>query len=214
MGGVHFHRDEDFVASALREVDRLADKAGLTAQSRLLDWGCGAGRLAVGVIEKYGRIGQYHGVDVQKPLIAWADRHIGNRDGFRFTHVDLANARYNPAGRRARTIPGGSGEFDVFYAYSVFSHLTGEDTRLYLQEIGRLLTGGGRAFVTAFVEDDVENEAENPPGYGPMTWSGPLHCVRYRREFFDKMVADAGLSVVVHEHGQETDGQSLYVLAT
>lgn len=37
MGGVHFHRDEDFVASALREVDRLADKAGLTAQSRLLD---------------------------------------------------------------------------------------------------------------------------------------------------------------------------------
>lgn len=212
MGGEHFRDDDAFVASAVREVGRLADQAGATKESRLLDWGCGSGRLAVGLIEQYGGIGEYHGVDVQKPLISWAERHLGSRPGFHFTHVNLANARYNPAGQTVQEIPGDTGGYDVFYAYSVFSHLRTADTAAYLREVARLLAPGGRAFVTAFVEDDVEDEAENPPGYGPMDWSGPLHCVRYRREFFEKMVAEAGLSSVEHEHGQETDGQSLYVL--
>lgn len=212
MGGEHFHDDGAFVAGATKDVDRLVADAGLSKDSRLLDWGCGAGRLAVGVAERFGRIGEYHGVDVQPHLIAWANKHLGDRTGFHFTHVDLANARYNPAGQAVQEIPGDTGGYDVFYAYSVFSHLTSGDTGAYLREVARLLAPGGRAWITAFVEDDVEDEAENPPGYGPLNWSGPLHCVRYSRRFFEKMVDEAGLTVAEHRHGQETDGQSLYIL--
>lgn len=211
MGGEHFRSDAAFVSSAVREVERLEEAAELSVGSRLLDWGCGAGRLAVGVVERYGRLSEYHGVDVQLPLIRWAAKHLGPRPGFRFTHVDLANSRYNPAGRAVQTIPGESGTYDVFYAYSVFSHLLEDDTRAYLKEVARLLSPGGRAFVTAFVEDVVEDVVENPEGYGPFDWSGPLHCVRYRREFFEELAESAGLRVEQHKHGQETDGQSLYV---
>jgi SAM-dependent methyltransferase len=213
MGGAHFRRDDAFLSSAVTDVSRLETWIGLGPSSRLLDWGCGAGRLAVGIVETMGRIEHYHGVDVQAHLVDWAQRHLGDRAGFTFTHVDQANPRYNPRGSAERTIPGESGGYDCFYAYSVFSHLTADDTAAYLGEVSRLLAPGGKAFVTVFVEEDVPDEEENPVGYGPLRWRGRLHCVRYERGFFEHMVRGAGLEIESHEHGKETDGQSLYVLS-
>lgn len=210
MGGHNFETDHDFVLSAIREVDRLTDH-GFSDASRLLDWGCGAGRLAVGLKENGGSPSAYHGVDVQKPLIQWAQRHLG--DGrFHFMHVNSSNARYNPNGVIDRHIPGVDCSFDVIYAYSVFSHMTAVDVRTYLGEIRRLLRPGGFSFFTAFVEDDVEPEIENPPGYGGREWDGTLLCVRYDRQYFEKMICDANLALSHFDHGNETDGQSLYVV--
>lgn len=210
MGGEHFRSDAAFVTSACAEVDRLRTH-GLVREGRLLDWGCGAGRLAVGVRERWGRLGLYHGVDVQRPLIEWAQQHLGG-EGFHFTHVDVANARYNPDGSPARHIPGDDQDYDVFYAYSVFSHMLGDDVAPYLHEVRRLLRPSGFAFITAFVEDGVEDEVENPPGYGPMEWAGRLHCVRFNRDYFEAMVTSAGLRMDTFEYGRETDGQSLMIL--
>ena len=61
----------------MRDVKRLQDYAGLTKDSRLLDWGCGAGRLAVGVKVHLDDIADYHGVDVQPELIEWASANLG-----------------------------------------------------------------------------------------------------------------------------------------
>ena len=67
MGGKHFKNDDAFIRTAVRDVKRLERLAGLTAESRLLDWGCGAGRLAVGVREHFPdrRIADYHGVLIE-----------------------------------------------------------------------------------------------------------------------------------------------------
>jgi SAM-dependent methyltransferase len=210
MGGKHFESDEAFLASAVREVERLKD-FGMQPSARVLDWGCGAGRLAVGIKESYGDIGYYHGVDVQQHLIEWAHRHLAGA-AFVFTWIDIPNARYNPGGRVKRVIPGGTSDYDVFYAYSVLSHMRSPDASGYLVEISRLLRPDGFAFVTCFVEEGVPDDEENPPGYGPLTWTGPLHCVRFNRAHFERLVGDAGLNVRHFAHGQETDGQSLYVL--
>lgn len=212
MGGEHFKSDDAFVASAVSDARRLIDRTGLNRRSSLLDWGCGAGRLAVGIAELFDQIKLYLGVDVQRNLIDWASRHIGAREGYEFVHVDLSNARYNPKGQTQRVIPGADGAFDVLYAYSVLSHMTSDDVAAYLTEIRRLLTSGGTAFVTAFVEQDVPAEMINPTGYGPLPWSGPLHCVRYEKGFFEGMVRAAGLMVKEVDHGGETDGQTLYLL--
>jgi SAM-dependent methyltransferase len=213
MGGRHFHDDSDFIRSATLEADRLVKFTGLNATSRLLDWGCGAGRLAIGISERFGRIGLYHGVDIQQPLIQWAAHNLGRRDGYRFTHSDISNARYNPTGKANQAIPAESDGYDVFYAYSVFSHLTGVDVQGYLREAARVLRPGGAAFVTAFVEDGVSPEEENPQDYGPLVWKGPLHCVRFSSSRFSDLVSSAGLAVEQSRHGQETDGQSLFILS-
>jgi cyclopropane fatty-acyl-phospholipid synthase-like methyltransferase len=210
MGGRHFVDNSAFVASAVKDVERLAD-FGLKKDSSLLDWGCGAGRLAIGLLEKWGGIAYYHGMDVQKPLGRWAEHHLA-RPGMDFSWVDVANARYNPDGSSERRISVKSSDYDAFYAYSVLSHMDGAEVAGYLVEIKRLLRPNGFALVTAFVEDDVSNEMENPTGYGPLAWVGPMHCVRFSREFFDSLIARASLTVAHFEHGQETDGQSLYVL--
>jgi cyclopropane fatty-acyl-phospholipid synthase-like methyltransferase len=213
MGGKHFKNDDAFISTAVRDVKRLERLAGLNPKSRLLDWGCGAGRLAVGVREHYkeGRIEDYHGVDVQPDLISWARENL-TAPGFRFTCVDVANERYNPAGLPDRTIAAEPSTVDVFYAYSVFSHMNDDDTAAYLKLIGEALSDKGKAFVTCFVEEGVPDWEENPEGYGPLEWKGRLHCTRFARRHFEALVSRAGMAVDRFVYGQETDGQSLYIL--
>ena len=213
MGGEHFKDDNAFVRTAVRDVKRLERFAGLNENSRLFDWGCGAGRLAIGVREHYnsGRIADYHGVDVQPELIEWATEHL-TAPGFRFTCVDVANERYNPEGLPERTLATDPGSVDVFYAYSVFSHMNDDDTAAYLALIGQALSPQGRALVTAFVEEGVPAWVENPEGYGPLEWKGRLHCTRFSRRHFEDLVSGAGLAVDRFVYGRETDGQSMYVL--
>ena len=211
MGGTHFKNDAAFIRTAVKDVKRLERHAGLTSDSRLLDWGCGAGRLAVGVREHLGRIADYHGVDVQPELIDWANANLAG-PGFRFTCVDVSNERYNPDGTPERTLAADPESVDVFYAYSVFSHMNDADTPAYLALIGQALAPTGRAFVTCFVEEDVPGWEENPEDYGPLEWKGRLHCTRFSRQHFESQVNAGGLAVDRFEYGQETDGQSLYVL--
>ena len=213
MGGAHFKDDQAFIKTAVRDVKRLERLADLNENSRLLDWGCGAGRLAIGVREHYksGRIADYHGVDVQPDLISWARDNL-TAPGYRFTCVDVANERYNPAGLPERTIAADPGSVDVFYAYSVFSHMNDDDTPAYLKLIGEALSPNGKAFVTCFVEEGVPAWEENPEGYGPLEWKGRLHCTRFDRRHFEDHVTAAGMAVDRFVYGRETDGQSLYIL--
>lgn len=211
MGGAHFKNDKAFVRTAVRDVRRLVKYCDLTEESSLLDWGCGAGRLAVGVHEEFGRIRDYHGVDIQPELIEWAQANLSG-EGYRFTCLDLSNERYNPDGSPERTLAADPGTIDAFYAYSVFSHMNDVDTPAYLDLIATALAPSGRALVTCFVEEDVNDWEENPEGYGPLEWKGPLHCTRFSRLHFEGHIRAAGLAVDRFEYGRETDGQSLYVL--
>ena len=211
MGGKHFKNDKAFIKTAVGDGTRWEQYAGLNKDSALLDWGCGAGRLGVGVREYFGQIRDYHGVDIQKELIDWADENLAG-PGMRFTYVNVSNERYNPDGSPERTLAADPGSVDVFYAYSVFSHMNDEDTPAYLKLISEALSENGKAFVTCFVEEDVAGWEENPEGYGPLDWKGRLHCTRFARWHFEDHVNAARLAVDRFEYGQETDGQSLYVL--
>lgn len=211
MGGAHFRKDADFIRSAAQDVRLLRRRAGLTAESRLLDWGCGAGRLAVGVKRVLGHVADYHGVDVQPDLVAWAQDHLAD-EHTRFTLVDQHNERYNPGGTPSFDIPAEDESVDVLYSYSVFSHMLSEDVAGYASTIARILAPGGRAWMTAFVEDGVQDCVENPTDYDILNWKGPLHCVRFERRHFEDLLWNSGLAVDQYTHGTATDGQSAYVL--
>lgn len=213
--GANFKDDAHFLASARGEAERLIERCGLGHGSRVLDVGCGPGRLAIGIQSRLGTLAGYLGLDVDPTSVDWCRRHLAPRDqAFRFVHLDLANARYNPGGERigrGLRFPVGEERFDVIYLYSVFSHMGLEDVRAYLHEFARVLAPGGTVFLTGFFESGVEDVAENPDGYR-LEWKGPLHGVRYERGFFEGLVAEAGLAVAGFDYGQETDGQSAYYL--
>lgn len=211
-GGEHFVQDADYVRLAVRDVVTLQEVGGLDAGSRVLDWGCGAGRLAVGLHLAGADFASYLGVDVQAPDVDWANEHLAT-DRMRFVRVDAPNERYNPAGTAGHDLPAERGSVDVFFAYSVFSHLAADDTARYLDSLAEVLSPSGRAVVTAFTEPDVQAWQENPEGYGPIAWDGPLHCVRYDEDFFADLAAASGLGMLQVRYGGETDGQSLLVLA-
>lgn len=215
-GGKPFRRDEHFLASAQAEAQRLIEHFGLAATSRVLDVGCGVGRLAIGILDQLGEIGEYRGVDVNETATHWCQEHLTpQHPGFQFIHLEAGNPRYNPRGRQMDAgfrLAFDDERFDIVYLYSVFSHMTTEDVVAYLREFRRLLPPSGRLFLTAFIEDGVPDMTVNPRGYGDMRWVGPLHCVRYDRSFFESLLADSGFGVDRLDHGVETGGQSaLYV---
>lgn len=215
-GGEEFKDDAYYLKSARLEASRLVQKCGMTKASRVLDVGCGAGRLAVGILAELGGVAAYTGVDVIRSTVDWCQRELQpTHPSLRFIHLDVANERYNPLGDaiEAQTrLPVEDASADVINLYSVFSHMTYGDVVRYLQELRRVIAPGGRLFLTAFIETDVPNYAINPPGYREQ-WTGALHCVRFERGFFEDMLKEARLELLELVHARETNGQSALYIA-
>lgn len=179
---------------------------GLRDDSVLIDLGSGPGRLAFGLIAN-DWAGSYLGIEVNKRHVDWADKAITpDHPRYRFIRVDAPNERYNPKGTAQRHVPVDAGSIDFICAFSVFSHLVTEETRAYLAEFRRVLKSGGRAFVTAYVADDVPDETENPEGQ--REWHGRLHVVQYSTDYMRRLIDEAGLTLhdIIDRPGKRQTG--------
>lgn len=128
---------------------------GLQPHHRVLDVGCGVGRMAVPLMSYLDDRGRYDGFDVMEETVAWCQAEIATRDArFRFTRIDLHNETYNPGGRvhsADYTFPYPDASFDFVFLTSVFTHMLPADVRRYLREIARVLAPSGRCFSTFFL---------------------------------------------------------------
>lgn len=150
----NFVGDGDFLAVGIEFLKWFVGFGELAPQERVLDIGCGIGRMAL-PLTQYLRSGTYDGVDVAAEGVAWCAEHITpHYDNFRFQRLDLAHPLYNPTGtRRTKDVrlPFEDGAFDFIFLTSVLTHLTADETRAYAREVKRLLAPGGRCFMTAFM---------------------------------------------------------------
>lgn len=133
--------------------------AELAPQDRVLDIGSGIGRIArVLTHELAPPDGSYDGFDVAQQGISWCQkRYTRTPVPFRFVHVDLRHAVYNPNGAEDATdfrFPYEDGSFDLAIATSLFTHLLDAAADHYLAEAARVLAPGGRLFATWFVVDE------------------------------------------------------------
>jgi SAM-dependent methyltransferase len=151
-----FTGDTDFLATGTELLGLLRDHGGLRPDSRVLDVGCGIGRVArtLADILDPAAGGAYVGFDPVAEAIAWCtDRYP---EHFRFVHADLRNDLYNPAGAVAATeyrFPVDDGWATLVVATSVFTHLDRAASEHYLAEVRRALAPGGVALLTFFLLD-------------------------------------------------------------
>jgi len=133
-----------------------------------------------------------------------------------FFHSDLFSqeAKINPLWAKVDQLSSEveSKSIDIIYLYSVFSHTTEEDFRVYLEDFSRILDDNGKIFFTTFVEEDVPDFSINPENYR-LKCSGPLHIVRYKKDYLFSILEEYGFSVMSFTYNTEADGQSAIYLS-
>lgn len=155
LRGLSGRGDPIVIGAAYRRF--LIDLAGLRPDSRMLDVGCGYGRMALPLLD-YVTDGSYDGFDVISENVQWCETNItAKRANFRFAWCDVRNGLYNPQGRWSPadyTFPYDDESFDVALLSSVFTHIRPAGMRRYVSELARVLEPGGRCLSTFFLLND------------------------------------------------------------
>jgi SAM-dependent methyltransferase len=137
------------------EFVRLLTAHGLQPNHRVLDVGCGIGRLAIPLTERLSDEGGFDGFDIIPVAIRWCQRNITPRfPNFRFLLADVHSDRYHPAGRHPASsyrFPYEDDRFDYVFLSSVFTHMFPADLANYLKEIARVLRPGGQCLISYYL---------------------------------------------------------------
>lgn len=130
-------RDNEVIRAALARAGVVMTERGSgggprhsQAPIRILDWGCGCGRI-IRWWSDFQDIDIY-GCDYNPELVAWVKENL-----------PFVNARVN---QLSPPLPYEPGSFDVVYAISVFTHLTNDLAHDWMREVHRVLAPGGRFF--------------------------------------------------------------------
>jgi SAM-dependent methyltransferase len=206
-----FVGDGDYRAIGAEFLGHAVEIGGLRPEHRVLDVGCGIGRLAVPLTQYLDpERGTYDGVDPVRSGIEWcADIITPAYGNFRFQHLDIRHAIYNPTGAIAGAevmLPFAAGAFDFVAMISVATHLPATELRQYAAETARVLAPGGSLLLTAFV---IANNPDAQPARDPRldfkrTGAGPewyvdkvnpLGAVAFDDGAIEEIAASAGLAI-------------------
>jgi len=166
--GVHKVGDSDFLWTGDLFFGYFVDLCKLQPDERILDVGCGTGRIARPLLDYLHEPGEYEGLDVAPDAIKWCKKRISSRyPHFRFQLADIYNRMYNPSGRTIASeyrFPYDDESFDFVILASVFTHMLHRDLANYTAQIARVLRPGGTLFGYLFFA-----QSRNPaaPRLGP-----------------------------------------------
>lgn len=167
----------------------------LGAARRILDFGCGIGRMIRHLVD-HNTTAEIWGVDISATHVEWCKRYL--RPPFHF-----ATTTTFPH------LPFPDGHFDLVYAGSVFTHID-DLPDAWILEVRRVLSPAGRAYVT--LSDDhtihllethwsysrhwlaaqllgTREYQENKDSFGMLVIDRGLGCqVFYRPDYFERML--------------------------
>lgn len=150
-GGYFKQGGEEF----FRHFIRLGE---LKPNARILDVGCGCGRMAIPLTRYLSPEGGYWGFDIVEDNIRWCQKNLeAKHRNFHFLLADVYNKNYRPKGQYQAAeyrFPYQDAFFDFVSLTSVFTHMLAADMQNYLREIARVMKPGGRSLITFFLLND------------------------------------------------------------
>ena len=178
----------------------------LTPDSKVLDIGCGLGRLTRPFTQYLSKSGEYYGMDVAKDSIDWCkEQYGGHYPNFKFIWRDLYNKSYNPDGTNKSLLykfPFDDSSLDCVILFSVFTHMYMKDIENYIQELGRVLKPGKKCIITWYLLNDqslssihagncrndiIEEFKYEIPGGLTTRKNEPEYCMAYREDLVRKL---------------------------
>lgn len=200
----------DYWAVGQEFFDIFVRYGGLKASDRVLDVGCGCGRMAL-PLTGYLTTGSYEGFDISADAIEWCQKNITAQfPNFKFQLANLANSVYNRQGKhKARNykFPYPDRSFDFTFLTSVFTHMLPREMEHYAREIARTLKPNGRAAITFFIwNEESERLTKTRPGeltfqhsYGQVRVqqrSKPEAAIAYPEATVRRVLEESGLTLV------------------
>jgi SAM-dependent methyltransferase len=165
---------------------------GLQQDSRVLEIGCGLGRIAF-PLRYVLTEGSYSGFDICGYKIKFLKETFElAHPNFSFAHADIHNTEYNPKGvlpASGYSFPYADGSFDLVYAASVFTHMLPENTAHYFQEAGRVLRPGGCCLFSFFLLDLYVPGRKRPVAFESESFDFDVSYGKYGDDF---AAVDAG----------------------
>ena len=153
--GMIFVGGGDFKKTGEELLRYFIELGGLEPNERVLDVGCGIGRMAVPLTKYLHKRGSYEGFDIVPVGINWCRKKISFKyPNFHFQLADVFNKTYNPKGKYKASeykFPYENESFDFVFLISVFTHMLPQDMENYLYEITRVLKRNGRCLITFFL---------------------------------------------------------------
>lgn len=174
---------------------------GLTPDMKVLDVGCGQGRMARPLVD-YLDGGTYDGFDIVRSGIEWCQTHYSDAPNFTFQHANVQNARYNKGGdalAKDYVFPYPDNHFDFIFLTSVFTHMFKDDVENYLSEIHRVLKPSGRSLITWFImRGSGATDLDFAHAYDAVTWttlkSNPEAALAFDKGFVLSLYEKSGFA--------------------
>jgi SAM-dependent methyltransferase len=181
----------------------LCSHANLDRNGRLLDVGCGTGRLAAAAADK---IRAYDGFDVHSDYLNHCRRHYSGN----YQHLDVQHDEYNPNGSIEPTVarfPYGDSSFDVVAAVALYNHFHTDWLLHYLAETARVLKPGGCTLFTCLLLNGFSHakiptlpRPYNLPHRTPASWHSsaerPLLNVAHPEMMVRRKCLEVGLRIM------------------
>jgi len=187
----------DFADTGDEFLGHFTELAGLEPHERVLEVGCGIGRMARPLAGFLDERGSYAGFDTDPVGVGWCQLRYPER--FAFVHAQADKpSEY--------AFPFDDGSFDLVFATRALTRLLEEEARHYVGEIARVLRPGGRALTTWFVLDDDSRSAirdertvlhflQPDAHVAVLRDEQPDDAVAYDEAWVRATLADAGLRV-------------------
>jgi SAM-dependent methyltransferase len=145
QGHYNVEEYENSILPGIFNMGNYLERSGvdLSQIHSLLDFGCGPGRLLVGWCVAFPGM-DLHGCDLNENFIFWAQRNLPE---------DIKCIRNN----LSPPLPYEDSQFDFIYLISVFTHLSLNNQKLWIEEFKRILKIGGHLLITLHGELYVRN---------------------------------------------------------